>query len=163
MNDSLNLPAFKCHKEVRAAKITHVEPSGGGADLFLDLPGKPSVHVDDAWLAKHSPVAHGYFVAYGDGYTSFSPADAFETGYSAIPVAPSLGNAKDALLLRLETDFTYHAPKPGQPEQYQVIRETAKKAARVMVENCPIGRELSTAITHIETAVFFANAAIARS
>lgn len=71
--------------------------------------------------------------------------------------------ARAALLARIDNDFTYHAPKPGQAERYALIRDTAKRLARVMVENCPPSRELSTALTNLETAVFNANAAIARN
>lgn len=35
-------------------------------------------------MAKHKPVAGGYFVVYEDGYESFSPAKAFEEGYTRI-------------------------------------------------------------------------------
>lgn len=34
------------------------------------------------YFAKHRPVAGGYYVVYADGYTSFSPAKAFEEGYT---------------------------------------------------------------------------------
>jgi hypothetical protein len=33
---------------------------------------------------KHSPEAGGYYVQYKDGYTSFSPAEAFEEGYTRL-------------------------------------------------------------------------------
>lgn len=69
---------------------------------------------------------------------------------------------KARLLDRIESDFKYHAPKPGQPEKYEDIRTLAKTLARRLVELCPEGRELSTALTHLETAVMHAIAAIAR-
>ncbi len=40
--------------------------------------------VESAYVEKHKPVAGGYYVVYGDGYKSFSPAAAFEEGYSKI-------------------------------------------------------------------------------
>jgi hypothetical protein len=40
--------------------------------------------VDSAYMSKHKPVEGGYFVVYEDGYKSFSPAEAFESGYSRI-------------------------------------------------------------------------------
>jgi hypothetical protein len=58
--------------------------------------------------------------------------------------------------------FTYHAPKPGQPEQYQGLREEAKTLAFQIVENVPPGREQALALTHLENAIFWANAGIAR-
>lgn len=62
----------------------------------------------------------------------------------------------------LANRFTYHPPAPGQPEVYQEIRDSVHEVAQLMVEACPSSRELSLAITHLEEAVFWANAAIAR-
>ncbi|RJO60788.1 MAG: hypothetical protein C4542_08030 [Dehalococcoidia bacterium] len=62
----------------------------------------------------------------------------------------------------LQCRFTYHAPKEGQPEMYESIRKNALHLAYILVEHCPESRELSLALTHLEEAVFWANAAIAR-
>jgi hypothetical protein len=59
--------------------------------------------------------------------------------------------------------FSYHAPKLGQPEIYQAIRDQAKGLALMATVNCPDGREKSLAITKLEEFVFWANASIARS
>jgi hypothetical protein len=40
--------------------------------------------VSDEYIAKHKPEVGGYFVVYDDGYKSFSPAKAFEEGYTRI-------------------------------------------------------------------------------
>lgn len=40
--------------------------------------------VSHQFTVKHNPQAGGYFVVYKDGYQSFSPAAAFEEGYSKI-------------------------------------------------------------------------------
>jgi hypothetical protein len=40
--------------------------------------------VDQEYMAKHKPEVGGYFVQYDDGYKSFSPAKAFEEGYTLI-------------------------------------------------------------------------------
>ena len=63
----------------------------------------------------------------------------------------------------LENRFTYHAPKDDQPLRYEEIRAAGKEFARLIVSGCPESREQSLAVTHIEEAVFWANAAIARS
>jgi len=63
----------------------------------------------------------------------------------------------------LEHRFTYHAPKGDQAKRYETIREEAKTFALLMNELCPDSRELSLALTHLETSVFFANASIARN
>ena len=64
---------------------------------------------------------------------------------------------------KLANNFTYHAPKPGQPERYEAIRAKAKELAELMTAACPPSRELSVAITELETALMWANAAIARN
>lgn len=58
--------------------------------------------------------------------------------------------------------FTYVAPKPGQPEKYTELRAQAKDLAMSFVALCPACRETSLAITKLEEAIMFANAAIAR-
>jgi hypothetical protein len=75
-------------------------------------------------------------------------------------------NAQEATvpdLHDLENRFTYHAPKPGQPEIYEQIRFAGLGLALLIDRNAPESRELSLAITKIEEAVFWANAAIARN
>lgn len=62
----------------------------------------------------------------------------------------------------LEIRFTYHKPKEGQPEKYSVIRNTAKSLAQTIVSESPESREQSLALTALEEAVMWANAAIAR-
>lgn len=62
----------------------------------------------------------------------------------------------------LVSRFTYHPPKDGQADKYHVIRENALEIAKGLVTACPPSRELSLALTKLEEAVFWANAAIAR-
>jgi hypothetical protein len=62
----------------------------------------------------------------------------------------------------LNKRFTYHAPKPGQPAKYEDIRASALYMAHFLVNLCPDGRELSLAMTKLEEAVMWANAALAR-
>jgi hypothetical protein len=69
------------------------------------------------------------------------------------------------LLVRIERDFTYHAPKPGQQERYTQLRAAAKERCRffscrygrsgalLIVEVTPASREQSIALTELETAV----------
>lgn len=63
----------------------------------------------------------------------------------------------------LDTAYTYHAPTPEKQETYVLLRETAKALAEAVILHAPIGRERSVALTKIEEAVMWANAAIARS
>lgn len=64
--------------------------------------------------------------------------------------------------VEMENRFTYHAPKPGQPDQYKLIRETAKGLAKTIDNTCPDCREKSIAFTKLEEVVMWANAGIAR-
>lgn len=75
------LPLYRSHKLVRAAKITGIH---FGDSCLLELDGAGNVKVDAAWSHKHQPDPGGYFVVYADGYQSFSPADAFESGYTRV-------------------------------------------------------------------------------
>jgi len=58
--------------------------------------------------------------------------------------------------------FTYHAPQDGQGERYQKIRDTGLYVANLINAECPESPEKSLAVTRIEEAVMWANAAIAR-
>jgi len=62
----------------------------------------------------------------------------------------------------LDLRFTYHAPKQGQPEIYETIRDQAKELAINLTNRIPESRERSLAITKLEEVVFWANAAVAR-
>lgn len=79
------LPAYKSHKIVRAAKITALRGNGNDdmPDLVLGEIGAIVALLPD-WHAKHKPQVGGYYVQYEDGYNSYSPAKAFEEGYTAL-------------------------------------------------------------------------------
>ena len=64
---------------------------------------------------------------------------------------------------QIENNFIYHAPREGQPQKYQEIRELAKAFAELVDSLCPDSREKSLAMTNLEQAVFWANAGIARN
>lgn len=61
----------------------------------------------------------------------------------------------------LDNIFTYHAPKEGQLERYVELRELAKAFAKGVQRLTPPSREQSVALTNIQQAVMWANAAIA--
>ena len=63
----------------------------------------------------------------------------------------------------IENNFIYHAPKEGQQEKYQSLREKAKELAYMIDELCPHSREKSIAMTELETSIMWANASIARN
>lgn len=81
---TVDLPAYRSHKTVWAAKIVAVDFVGGR----LDLAPHGVVEISDAWMEKrvgNKRPTDGYFMLYPDGYTSWSPAEAFEGGYTRLP------------------------------------------------------------------------------
>lgn len=82
---------WKSHKVVQAAKILSVvaNPSQPGAIFHLQGE-KETAALPPEWLQKHQPGAGiqsfsgGYYVRYADGYASWSPAEAFEEGYTRV-------------------------------------------------------------------------------
>jgi hypothetical protein len=61
----------------------------------------------------------------------------------------------------LEAIFTFHPVSGDQPARYQALRAQAKSLALTIVALCPPSRERSVAITNLQQAVMWANAAIA--
>jgi hypothetical protein len=85
------LPAFQSHKVVGASKIKQIildgpkhGPDATGKFLVIALASGADfvAECSEEWLAKHAPNVGGYLVVYQDGYVSYSPASAFENGYS---------------------------------------------------------------------------------
>jgi hypothetical protein len=64
---------------------------------------------------------------------------------------------------RIKSAFTYHPPKGNQPERYVRLRERAKDLALLFAEECPESGELLLALTKLEEAIMWVNAAIARN
>ncbi len=81
------LPRYQSHKQVWALKIAEVKRgqlSDGSGEIVPVDEGYRSFRVDRAYMLKHDPQPGGYYVLYADGYKSFSPAEAFEGGYTRI-------------------------------------------------------------------------------
>lgn len=77
------LPQYKCHKVVRAARVNDIIVDVPASLLLLE--GGVKIGANAEWMTKHKPQIGGYFVQYEDGYASFSPAEAFEGGYTKMP------------------------------------------------------------------------------
>ena len=93
MTEEAKMPRYKCHKEVYALKIKSIRKipirlgrtiGSDGAYLIPMEDGYGEIYVDYEYLFKYEPKEGGYYVVYDDGYTSFSPAKAFEEGYTRI-------------------------------------------------------------------------------
>lgn len=76
-----------------------------------------------------------------------------------MPTYPITPETADALHRR----FTYHSPFGSQPHRFQALREQAMAFAKLICTECPESPERSLALTKIDEAVMFANAAIART
>lgn len=83
------LPEYQCFKKVRALKIHSIDHRDGGTVLVPAEADYPPIEVSPTYMDKHSPQVGGYYVVYADGYTSYSPAKAFETGYTRVEGAGS--------------------------------------------------------------------------
>ncbi len=62
----------------------------------------------------------------------------------------------------IDNRFDYHAPDEIARAQHERVRAAAKDLATVLNEVLPESREKSLAVTNLEQAMFWANAAIAR-
>jgi hypothetical protein len=92
MNAGAEMPRYKCHKEVWALKIASIKRDGegeyreteGSAIITPADEGFAPFAVDHEYMHKHKPEVGGYCVVYKDGYKSYSPAEAFEDGYTRL-------------------------------------------------------------------------------
>lgn len=97
------MPKWQSHKHVWAAKIVRIEATNynRGCRLWVDLnPNQTrvplradeplpnvtmhAIDVSDEYMEKHKPQPGGYYICYEDGYESWSPAKAFESGYTLV-------------------------------------------------------------------------------
>lgn len=78
------LPLYQSHKRVWAVKIKGLLCTQDGVFIVPDDPDLGNIPVGPEYLDKHNPEPGGYFVLYEDNYQSFSPAEAFESGYTLV-------------------------------------------------------------------------------
>lgn len=94
-NTQIAMPTYRSHKEVRALKIKSIDfdydkavlegrETDGSAIITPEDEGYSPFRVNSEYIHKHDPKAGGYYVVYEDGYESWSPAKAFEQGYTRI-------------------------------------------------------------------------------
>ncbi len=85
---SIEMPKYVSHKEVHALKIEAAYLNGHGSEGFATLVPENKeyapIQVNSEYWNKHKPYGGGYYVVYPDGYKSFSPQGAFESGYTLI-------------------------------------------------------------------------------
>jgi hypothetical protein len=73
-------PPMGRHKYTASAPI----PPDIAAMVQPEEKGYAPFPISHEYVARHQPQVGGYYVVYKDGYKSFSPAAAFEEGYSRI-------------------------------------------------------------------------------
>lgn len=89
------MPRYQSHKKVWALKIKSIifdadlaradnRETDGSALIVPEESLYAPFKVDAAYVHKHDPKVGGYYVVYEDGYKSWSPAEAFESGYTRI-------------------------------------------------------------------------------
>ncbi len=85
------MPRYQCHKKVWALKIKEItdpteagNESDGSLVLHFEEGDYAPLRVPHDYVHKHKPQSGGYYVVYDDGYKSFSPAEAFESGYTRL-------------------------------------------------------------------------------
>jgi hypothetical protein len=81
------MPRYQSHKKVWALKIKSISEArsaDGAAMIEPEDHGYASFWVTGEYMRKHSPKVGGYYVVYDDGYKSWSPAQAFEEGYTRL-------------------------------------------------------------------------------
>lgn len=91
----IELPKYQSHKKVWALKIKSIQlDSDLAKETNRETDGSAIIEpfedryapfcVDHEYMRKHQPQVGGYYVLYEGGYKSWSPADAFEAGYTLI-------------------------------------------------------------------------------
>ena len=84
------LASWRSHKVVKAGRLMRQQPESdpGELDVILiveDVNGAPcKIGVPRDFFARKVPFPGDYIVIYDDGYKSWSPAKAFEEGYTRV-------------------------------------------------------------------------------
>lgn len=94
---------YKCHKTVKAFKILEILWDETSHAMMIQGDGEHNeigsmFFKSQEWCDTHKAKAGGYFVEYEDGYHSFSPAEAFESGYTPIG-QPDNGGAEHTQIM----------------------------------------------------------------
>lgn len=63
----------------------------------------------------------------------------------------------------LENRFSYHPPDPDQSRRYEDLRDQFHDLAKLICALTPESKEQTRALEYLESAMFYANASIARN
>lgn len=167
------LPKYKSHKIVEAVKITRIDQHpNGSAVLFPEDPAYDAIEVPPEYMTRVPLTGEGYFVRYEDGYESWSPAEAFESGYAKLEETQAAPQNSELEIPDYSHEGTpthgdidnwgrYHTPKPHQLPRYGELRDGGLTLMRLIKKNCPPGADRTAAIRKVREAIMTANAAIA--
>ena len=110
----------------------------------------------DDWLADHEDAMREH------GWVRKEEIDAVR--HECSERLDRMANHKGGAMTReeIERRFTYHKPSANKADTHAMIRAMGQRFAELVNIVCPDGREKSLAITNIEQAVMWANAAVAR-
>lgn len=131
------MPRYKSHKIVEAFKIQAIETLGDGGAI-LDG-GDTSALVDEAYVNKHAPEVGGYYVRYPDGYESWSPAEAFESGYHRYDDPMNQEESPEAHQERMAKEAAERAEFPTQ--KVRVRAEPGSQGLGLVVQRFAGGYE----------------------
>ncbi|MBC8551271.1 MAG: hypothetical protein H8D23_16625 [Candidatus Brocadiales bacterium] len=105
LNVADGMPKYKAHKIVEAIKIDEGRVTVSGTLLIPVNKDYDPFIVTRAFSSKHMPGGGGYFVRYKDGYESFSPAEAFEDGYTLLGDGLEEDSPAEAIVAKLKADL----------------------------------------------------------
>lgn len=138
------IPTYQCHKQVQALKIKAIIPNPRGVELHFEDERFCPIQFDEEWVNRHFPYPGGYVVWYGsdnyaNNYVSFSPALAFEAGYTLVD---GLAQAPD------------WSAWPGGPSEVEAalasrdaeIERLRAEAGYTLVDNAPAAMDFGDAI-----------------
>ena len=93
MSKTENMQQWQSHKRVRAEQIIDIGVNARDEAVLTFLTHR--ITVEDAWMVRFVPRIGGYFVVYPDGYASYSPRAAFESGYTRVDPAGACNERND--------------------------------------------------------------------
>lgn len=143
---------YKSHKIVEAGKMTAMDAKSeqvlvDGGD-WVQLDRRAFSRIAQAAHESVSALSPGYLVRYEDGYLSWSPAEAFESGYTelretgGIHPAPQAVTDEELALDPIMRNFHYE----HLPESLREASQPFCELALFVIRNLPRGPERTVAL-----------------
>lgn len=128
MSAQIEMPRYKCRKEVWALKIAKVEELVTGSGIITPADaGYAPLRVDSNYLRRYNPQGGGYYVVHADGYKGYSPSEVFPEEYVQ---AKALTDSD----LRQAIARAWCDPRNSQKEVDASIVEAAVAEVRALLE-----------------------------